>query len=85
MCCLVWVDERRCQSLYLVLYLFTGKKEESADFALVDFYDLIGVVPMDCITMKTTADRSVDEKLVAVEWREGNKRTPYDAVILLGL
>jgi len=52
---------------------------------LVDFYDLIGVVPMDCITMKTTADRSVDEKLVAVEWREGNKRTPYDAVILLGL
>ena len=75
-------DEIRCQSRYFVLCLFTGEKEESANFALVDFYDSIGVVPMDWITKKTTADGSVDDKMVTVQWRDGNKRIPYDAVIL---
>ena len=46
------------------------------------FYDSIGVVPMDWIMKKTTADGSVDDKMVTVQWRDGNKRIPYDTVIL---
>ena len=72
----------RCQSWYFVLCLFAGKNEESVSFALVDFYESIGIVPMDWIMINTTADESVNEKLITVEWRDGNKRTPYDTATL---
>jgi len=54
-----------------VLCSFTDEKEarkqkESPDFALVDFYDSIGVVPMEWVKMKTYTDGLVDDKLATI-------------------
>ena len=66
------------------MYLFTdaSEKENSADFALADFYDSIGAVPTELVEVETNVEGSVDDNLVIVQWKEGNNRTPCEGVIL---
>jgi len=62
------------------LLISTGHESLNNTWALVDFGDAIGVVPIDNVKAKKNKDGSVDEVMHRVLWSDGKA---YDAVIIV--